>query len=75
MTDARPDPLDVLHQPAQPVRPDPTFAARLRAEVERALTAPGGPTMSTTELAGTEPVATTALPTLPSRPAWCRTSS
>jgi uncharacterized glyoxalase superfamily protein PhnB len=31
------DPLDVLRQPLAPLAPDPTFAARLRAQIERAL--------------------------------------
>ena len=31
------DPLDVLREPDGPVAPDPAFAARLRARIERAL--------------------------------------
>src|SRR4051794_19144435 len=36
------DPLDVLREPDGPIAPDPAFAARLRARVERALELPRG---------------------------------
>ncbi len=36
------DPLDVLREPDGPVAPDPAFAARLRARIERALELPRG---------------------------------
>jgi uncharacterized glyoxalase superfamily protein PhnB len=36
------DPLDALRQPESPVDPDPTFAAQLRARLERALRLPRG---------------------------------
>jgi uncharacterized glyoxalase superfamily protein PhnB len=40
------DPLDVLGGPDQPVEPDPVFAARLRARLERALSLPERVTVS-----------------------------
>jgi uncharacterized protein len=42
------DPFEALREPYVPVTPDPQFAARLRAQLERALLAPTGDTMSTT---------------------------
>jgi uncharacterized glyoxalase superfamily protein PhnB len=48
MTDMA-DPLDALHAPLAPVQPDPRFAARLRARLERELLDPEGATMTTTE--------------------------
>jgi uncharacterized glyoxalase superfamily protein PhnB len=42
------DPLFALRQPETPVDPDPTFAARLRARLERALSLPRGVQMTTT---------------------------
>lgn len=43
------DPFDALHEPVEPVAPDPTFAARLRERLARAvLDSPGGPTMTET---------------------------
>jgi hypothetical protein len=43
------DPLDALRQPETPVDPDPVFALRLRARLERALALPRGvQTMTTT---------------------------
>jgi len=42
------DPFDALRAPLTPVDPDPTFAARLRSRVERALTLPKGVTVSLT---------------------------
>jgi hypothetical protein len=43
------DPLDVLRAPTEPVAPDPAFAARLRARLERALLDPSEePTMTGT---------------------------
>ena len=48
MTDMA-DPLDALQAPVAPVRPDPRFAARLRARLERELLDPEGATMTTTE--------------------------
>jgi predicted enzyme related to lactoylglutathione lyase len=41
------DPFEALHEPVVPVDPDPGFAARLRARLERALLAPEGATMTT----------------------------
>ncbi len=41
------DPLDVLRDPGGPVTPDPAFAARLRARLERALELPRGVAVST----------------------------
>lgn len=49
------DPFEALHEPITPMEPDPTFAARLRDEIRRALLEPeptGGP-MTTTETTGT----------------------
>jgi predicted enzyme related to lactoylglutathione lyase len=40
------DPLDVLREPDGPVAPDPAFAARLRARLERALELPRGVSVS-----------------------------
>ena len=42
------DPFDALRAPAEPVDPDPAFAAALRARLERALTLPRGVAMTTT---------------------------
>ena len=53
------DPLDILRTPVTPADPDPTFAARLRARVERALALPRGVAMTTTTAA---PAAETAVP-------------
>ena len=44
------DPLDVLRSSVTPLDPDPSFAAHLRARIERALTLPKGVTMSDTML-------------------------
>jgi uncharacterized glyoxalase superfamily protein PhnB/catechol 2,3-dioxygenase-like lactoylglutathione lyase family enzyme len=41
-----PDPFEVLRSPIEPVSPDPEFASRLRAQIERALTLPKGVTVS-----------------------------
>jgi predicted enzyme related to lactoylglutathione lyase len=41
------DPLDILREPGGPVAPDPTFASRLRARLERALDLPRGVAVST----------------------------
>ena len=41
-----PDPFESLHLAATTVDPDPTFAARLRRHVERALSLPEGVTVS-----------------------------
>ena len=59
-SDTPQDPLDVLHTDDLPVQPDPAFAARLRRQLESALSLPEGVVMSGTtsaiaELA--EPVA------------------
>lgn len=59
MTDPT-DPLHALRAPIEPVDPDPGFAAALRARIERALLAPEGIEMTTTESA----VATVRLHTL-----------
>jgi uncharacterized glyoxalase superfamily protein PhnB len=40
------DPFEALRLPAASIDPDPTFTARLRARVERALALPGGVTVS-----------------------------
>ena len=42
------DPFDALRAPAEPVDPDPAFAAALRARIERALSLPRGVAMTTT---------------------------
>ncbi len=52
------DPLDALRTPDAPVAPDPQFASRLRARIERALALPKGVTVSTTTL--DQPAATSA---------------
>jgi uncharacterized glyoxalase superfamily protein PhnB len=41
------DPFEALSEPVVPVDPDPRFAARLRARMERALLDPTGATMTT----------------------------
>lgn len=43
------DPLDALRAPDAPVDPDPGFAARLRARIERALNLPKGVAVTTYE--------------------------
>ncbi len=53
------DPLDILRTPVTPADPDPTFAARLRARVERALALPRGVAMTATTAA---PATETAVP-------------
>lgn len=40
------DPFDVLRDPGGPVSPDPAFADRLRARIQRAITLPRGATVS-----------------------------
>jgi predicted enzyme related to lactoylglutathione lyase len=42
-----PDPFDALRAPVTPVDPDPVFASRLRARIERALELPRGVAVST----------------------------
>ena len=51
------DPLDALRAPVTPADPDPAFAARLRARLERALGLPEGVAVTETAstLAGREP--------------------
>ena len=41
-----PDPFEALRTPVVPVEPDPEFAVRLRARIERALNLPKGVTVS-----------------------------
>jgi predicted enzyme related to lactoylglutathione lyase len=41
-----PDPFEALRLPAPTTRPDPTFAARLRSQVQRSLALPEGVTVS-----------------------------
>lgn len=41
-----PDPFEALHTPVEPVEPDPTFTAQLRARVQRSLALPKGVTVS-----------------------------
>ncbi|HEV3451369.1 MAG TPA: VOC family protein [Acidimicrobiia bacterium] len=45
-----PDPFEALRTPITPVDPDPSFTARLRARLERALALPTGVTVSTLTL-------------------------
>ncbi len=45
-----PDPFEALRSPPSPVEPDPGFAARFRARVERALSLPEGVMVSETTL-------------------------
>ena len=54
-----PDPFDALRAPVAPVEPDPAFAARLRARLERALALPEG--VAVTDIA-VQPVATPSSP-------------
>jgi predicted enzyme related to lactoylglutathione lyase len=49
------DPLDVLRVPVTPADPDPAFAARLRARLERALGLPEGVAVTGTTLTTAEP--------------------
>lgn len=61
------DPLQVLNAEDLPVQPDPTFAARLRARLEAALSFPPGSegvVMSGTTAITTEPPRPAALPYL-----------
>jgi len=46
------DPFDALRLPAAAIDPDPAFAARLRARLERALTLPRGVSVSTPTIDG-----------------------
>ena len=50
-----PDPFEALRAPVIPVDPDPDFARRLRARVERALDLPEGVTVSNLDLDLDEP--------------------
>ncbi len=52
-----PDPFDALRAPVTPADPDPAFAARLRARLERALDLPEGVAVTdiSVTLAGREP--------------------
>ena len=59
------DPLEVLRTPLVPIAPDPSFAIRLRARVERALTLPRGATMSTATLETTRETALTGAAVVP----------
>jgi len=49
------DPLDALRAPVTPADPDPAFATRLRARLERALGLPEGVAVTETTLMPTEP--------------------
>jgi predicted enzyme related to lactoylglutathione lyase len=49
------DPLDALRAPVTPADPDPAFAARLRARLERALGLPEGVAVTETALTPAEP--------------------
>jgi uncharacterized protein len=49
------DPLDALRAPVRPADPDPVFAARLRARLERALGLPEGVAVTGTPLTQAEP--------------------
>jgi uncharacterized glyoxalase superfamily protein PhnB len=60
------DPFEALREPVVPIDPDPRFAARLRARLERALLAPEGATIMTTTTTETTE-ATTAAVDLPLR--------
>jgi len=50
------DPFDVLRAPVTPAQPDPRFAARLRARLERALDLPEG--VAVTDISVPQPPAT-----------------
>lgn len=50
------DPLNALREPITPVDPDPAFAVELRSRLERALIAPEGAPMTTTERAADVPL-------------------
>ena len=52
------DPLEILREPAGPAAPDPAFALRLRARLERALELPRGVVVSTATIRS-EPAVTT----------------
>ncbi len=54
-----PDPFGELRVPDSPVAPDPAFAARLRARLERALALPKGVRPMTTTTTPTAPTTTT----------------
>jgi predicted enzyme related to lactoylglutathione lyase len=57
------DPLEALRLPVTPVDPDPHFAVRLRARLERALALPKGVTPMTTTANPATQAATAAQPT------------
>lgn len=56
------DPLDALHTPLHPVDPDPAFATRLRARIERALTLPRGVAVTTSATSESAEPTTAASP-------------
>lgn len=58
-----PDPFEVLRTPVAPIDPDPTFAARLRSRLERAMSLPKGVTVSNVDLT-TQPEALEDVPTI-----------
>ncbi|MFL6130895.1 MAG: VOC family protein [Mycobacteriales bacterium] len=58
------DPFDALRAPAEPVDPDPAFAAVLRARLERALTLPRGVAVTSTAVEQTRTAAGAAIPYL-----------
>lgn len=62
------DPLDVLGGPDRPTDPDPEFAARLRARLERALHLPKGVTVSDTTVLHPEDLEPDRRPGRPSGP-------
>ena len=55
-----PDPFEALRAPVTPIDPDPAFATRLRAQVERALTLPRGADMTDLVLEQDVPAAAAA---------------
>lgn len=61
------DAFEALRLPLAPVEPDPAFAARLRARIERALTLPRGVAVSTTMPTQTEPTQTEPTQTEPTQ--------
>ena len=62
------DPFDVLRAPVTPARPDPRFAARLRARLERALDLPEGVAVTDISVPQTPATAPAAQATGPGAP-------
>src|SRR5262249_5630746 len=65
-TATMPDPFEALRAPVTPVDPDPAFATRLRAQVERALNLPRGADVTNLVLEPEAPATTSTSTVTPS---------